>query len=101
MEIKFEERCGDILDLYLSCPPKNGMTKAVACKNILDEYNKCVTKKFKQKIIENSEYDTKEVNPIKYKKIRNSTIPGTKKEAQFSKKNQDLLFLYFIKPYSS
>ena len=27
MEIKFEERCGDILDLYLSCPPKNGMTK--------------------------------------------------------------------------
>ena len=71
------------------------MTKAVACKNILDEYNKCVTKKFKKKIIENSEYSNKEVNPIKYKKIRNSIIPGTKE------KKDDLLFLYYIKPYSS
>ena len=92
MDQKFEDKCNNILDKYLACVSiDENLLHPLICKNILDEYNKCVTNKFKNKIIENSEYNF--IKPVKPKKIRNSTISETE--------NQDFLYIYNIKPYSS
>ena len=94
MEQKFEDKCNNILDKYLACVSiDENLLHPLICKNILDEYNKCVTNKFKNKIIENSEYNNNFIKPVKPKKIRNSTISETE--------NQDFLYIYNIKPYSS
>ena len=94
MEQKFENKCNNILDKYLDCVSiDENILHPLICKHILEEYNKCVTNKFKNKIIEYSEYNNNFIKPIKPKKIRNSTISETE--------NQDFLYIYNIKPYSS